>query len=107
MAVLFNIVIPILAVISLLATLYFFGKAVAARTGASQKPYNVGRTEARITSQVNLIRGIFALIVTLILLGVVGLGTTDMIPIAPPPTATFEPPTAVPVLPLKFLQRRG
>lgn len=88
--IIFTIVIPILAGICLLLTIYFAWKAFSSRRGASNKSYDVGRVEAKIASQVYVIRSIFMLILTLILLGVMGIGTQTSLN-EPPPTIAPEP----------------
>lgn len=88
--IIFTIVIPILAGICVLLTIYFAWKAFASRRGAPQKSYDVGRVEAKIASQVYVIRSIFMLVLSLILLGVMGIGSQTSLN-TPPPTNTPEP----------------
>lgn len=88
--IIFTIVIPILAGICVLLTIYFAWKAFASRRGASQKSYDVGRVEAKIASQVYVIRSIFMLVLSLILLGVMGIGSQTSLN-TPPSTATPLP----------------
>jgi len=86
-AVVFNIILPILAGISILAMFYFIWRAFASRYKAARQPYNVGRQEALHTAKVNLIRAVFALIVALIFFGVIGV-SPRLTEILPEPTTT-------------------
>lgn len=87
MAVIFNVVLPILAGVSILAMFYFIWRAFNARYKAARQPYNVGRQEARQSAQVNLVRAVFALILALIFLGVTGV-SSQLVEIMPEPAAT-------------------
>ncbi|MDX1414590.1 MAG: SH3 domain-containing protein [Candidatus Promineifilaceae bacterium] len=105
MAVVFNIILPVLAGIAILAMFYFIGRAFAARSKASHQAYNVGKQEALKSSRVNLVRAVFALIIGLIILGAVGirpvvnqsLPSATATPVVETPELTVEatlPPTA-------------
>ena len=86
-----NIVLLSLAVLLLLAALYFASKALGARSNVHRQAYNVGQVEAKRISQVYWIRAAFSLIIGLIFLGIFavrplfsGAGAT-----APEPTQTI------------------
>lgn len=94
-----NIVLPLLAGICIVAALFFIWQAFAARAQFARETYGVGQQEARQTMQVNMIRGIFALVVGLILLGVSGLSTQageDVI-LGTTNTPSLSPTSALPV----------
>lgn len=97
MAVIFNVVLPILAGVSILAMFYFIWRAFSGRYKAARQPYNVGRQEARHTAQINLVRAVFALILALIFLGVIGV-SSQLVESLPAATATpvqrTRPPTS-------------
>lgn len=87
-----NVIIPLLAGISLLLALFFVLRAWQQRSGVSRAAYSVGRQEARQAMQVDVVRGIAAFLVGLILLGVFGLSPRP-VESALPPTGTL-PATA-------------
>ena len=97
MAVIFNVVLPILAGVSILAMFYFIWRAFSGRYKAARQPYNVGRQEARQLAQVNLVRAVFALIMALIFLGVIGVSSqlAESLPAATAtPVQRTRPPTS-------------
>ncbi|HEX6386828.1 MAG TPA: SH3 domain-containing protein [Anaerolineae bacterium] len=83
-----NIVIPLLAGISIVLALFFTLRALQQRSELARAAYSVGRQEARQAMQVDVVRGIAAFLVGLILLGVFGL--------SPRPVESALPPTDVP-----------
>jgi hypothetical protein len=95
--VLFTVVLPILAAVCVLATLYFLLRALGARGKVQSRPYAVGRQEARHNFQVNTFRAIAAAALALIFLAIFAVGTQTEIAAPPPtPTPTTEPATALP-----------
>lgn len=110
MGIVFNFVLPILVVVFILAVIYFLYRALRSRSKAGRRPYNVGRQEERQTSQVNIIRAFFALILAFILLGVIGIGPRliDQAPVQQPdpmPTELLDTPapTVVPTSTVSIL----
>ena len=97
MTAVLNIVIPILAGICILATLVFFIQALVARTRTTKEAYGVGQQEARHAMQLNLIRAVALIILSLILLGIFGLSPRpdeEILPILTnTPSATTMPTT--------------
>ena len=112
-----NVVVPLLAGISIVVALFFILRALQQRSELARAAYSVGRQEARQAMQVDAVRGIFAFLVGLILLGVFGLSprpvesalpSTGLPPVTEPagavdasstPTATVEVvPTNTPTL---------
>ena len=65
-----NIVLLSLAGLFLLSALYFLAKALGARSTIHRQAYNVGQVEAKRASQVNWIRAVFSLVISLIFIGV-------------------------------------
>ena len=110
MAVIFNIVLPIVAGIFILVMFIFIWRAFTARSSASHQAYNVGRQEALKSSRVYLVRALFALFLALILVGAIGI-SPNLSSIFPVPTATpivetplptsmaTVPPTLTPISP--------
>lgn len=98
MTIIFTVVVPVLALLSIVAMVYFAYKAVRERSRSSRKAYNVGRQESHKASRVNLIRsGVFlALALILLLVFLVGLATPfNQVPQVTPTVApTTVPPTA-------------
>ncbi len=90
MAVIFNIILPILAGLCVLAMFIFIWRAFTARYKSSRQAYNVGRQEAHKSAKVNVIRAVFALLLALIFLAVIGV-SPQLLQIAPLPTATPLP----------------
>jgi len=82
-----NIVIPLLAGISIVLALFFILRALQQRSELARAAYSVGRQEARQAMQVDVVRGIAAFLVGLILLGVFGL--------SPRPVESALPPTDI------------
>ncbi len=68
-----NIAIPLLALGSLIAVIYFFGRAFSSRVKASKEKYSVGEFERYRDMKLDIMRGVAAAIVGLILLGVYGI----------------------------------
>lgn len=99
MAVLFNIALPILAVLSIVAGFYFLLRAVTARSKASQQAYDVGRVETRQKAQVNLVRAFVAFVFAVVLLAVIFTGPRVMATMpqpTPTPLPTAVSPTTAP-----------
>jgi hypothetical protein len=94
-AVIFNIVLPILAGLSILAMFFFLWRAFNARYKSTHQAYNVGRQEAHKSAKVNAIRAVFALLLALIFLAVIGV-SPQVEQLAPAPTATPIPATKAP-----------
>ena len=88
MAVIFNIILPILAGLSILAMFIFIWRAFNARYKSSRQAYGVGRQEAHKAAKVNVIRAAFSLLLALIFLAVIGVSPRIAAQIAPTPTAT-------------------
>lgn len=95
MAVIFKIVLPILAGLCILAMFYFLWRAFNARYKSTHQAYNVGRQEAHKSAKVNAIRAIFFLLLALIFLAVIGV-SPQLEQLAPAPTATPLPATKAP-----------
>lgn len=112
MTTVFNIVIPVLAGITLLLALFFGVRAYRKRSAmASPFTYGVGRQEARQGMQVDIARSLLLFVAALILVGVFGLRPLSpaiedeaLLPAASPsPTATATAavtPTATPEEPV-------
>jgi hypothetical protein len=93
-AAIYNIVLPILAGLSILAVFFFLYRAITGRSKAAHQAYDVGRVASRQKAQVNLIRALFSLLLALFFLGLVAIGPRMA---AVFPAATWTPtPTAVP-----------
>ena len=73
MAVVLDLLVSILAGVSILFTCYFAWKAFAAYSKTSHETYSVGQQRARVSMQVNIVWSLVLLLVSLILLGVSGL----------------------------------
>lgn len=102
MTVVFNIILPILAGLSILGVFFFILRAFAARSKADHQPYNVGRLVVRQSAQVNLFRALIALLFALFFLALIALGPRLVAAFpspTPTPTPTAIPPTAVPTEP--------
>ena len=84
MTVVTNVILPILAGIAILATFYFGIRAFIDKSRVSREAYGVGQQQARLSMQVNLVRTVGSLLLSLVLLGVTGLGFQL-------PAATIEP----------------
>lgn len=97
MAVVFNLVLPILAGIAILVMFYFILRAFGARSKASHQAYNVGKQEAIKSSRVNLVRAAIALIFALIILGAIGIRSSFPLR-SPAVTATSAAPTPRPTI---------
>jgi hypothetical protein len=99
----FNIGVPILAGVTLLIAILFFLKALTKRVRQTGPlVYGVGRLELRQSTQVDLIRGVALLILTLILVGVYGLRPlpAELEPgaVLPTPAMTSAAGTPAPVM---------
>ena len=68
MAFVFNVVLPVLAGISLIALFIFLLRALSARSKVSHQAYGVGQVETRQKAQANLLGALIALFLTLIFL---------------------------------------
>ncbi len=84
---------------SILAALFFVGRGLRARSHSSKEIYGVGQVEAARSMKIDMVRGIAAIILGLILLGVYGLNSRPAeatVEPSPEPTAVLEVSTAVP-----------
>ncbi len=93
MTVVFDIVLPILAGISIVAVVLFLLRAVSARSRVENQAYEVGRVETRQRAQVNLLRAFVALIFAVFFLALIALGP-QLKAFVPAPTVT-PPPTVM------------
>ena len=87
-----NIAIPFLAFISLIAVVFFFGRAFTLKMQASKQKYGVGQFEKNREMKLDVMRGVGAAILGLIFLAVFGLmphssDTADVVE-TPVPTMT-------------------
>ena len=99
MAVLFNIVLPILAGISIIAVFFFLVRAISARSKASRQAYGVGQVEARQKAQANFLGALISLFFALIFLALIFVGpriAASFPEATPTPQPTAVPPTAAP-----------
>jgi Bacterial SH3 domain len=96
-AVVFNVVLSILAGICFIGLFFFLIRALSARSKVGTQAYEVGRVETRQKAQANLVRAFVALVIGLLLLGVMLAGNQlrTLIP-QPTPTPTAVIPTAAP-----------
>jgi hypothetical protein len=94
-AVVLNIVLPILAGLCILLMLYFLLRAFRSRYKSSVQPYNVGQQEAHRAAKVDAIRAIFFLLLALIFVAVVGI-RPRLQQLAPAPTPTLQPEETIP-----------
>ena len=88
-----NIAIPLLALISLIAVVFFFGRAFTLKMQASKQKYGVGQFEKNREMKLDVMRGVGAAILGLIFLAVFGLmphsaDTVDETVETPVPTMT-------------------
>jgi hypothetical protein len=111
-AVIFNVVLPILAGICIIGVFYFVLRALTARSKVDRQAYGVGRVETRQQVQVNLLRALIAFVLALGFLAMAFIGprvaaTIPMATPTPPPTPV-EPtaaatltatPTVLPTVP--------
>lgn len=95
MAVILNIVLSILAGLSILAMFYFIWRAFSSRYKSARQPYDVGRQEAHQAAKVNAIRAIFFLFLALIFLAVISI-SPRIDQLLPAPTVTPPPKTISP-----------
>lgn len=100
MAVVLNIVLPVLAGIFILAMLYFLVRALSSRRRSSRQPYGVGQLREHRSSKVNLIRAVFFLLLSLIFLAVIGI-RPSLNRLMPAPTRTPVPDTQETVPPTR------
>lgn len=89
MLIVTNVILPILTALAIMATLYFGIHAFWVKSRGSKAAYGFAQQEARINTQIDLIRAFFFLIVSLILLGVTGLN------FEPTTAAVIDVPTAI------------
>lgn len=68
-----NIVIPFLAFVSLIAVVFFFGRAFTLKMQASKQKYGVGQFEKTREMKLDVMRGVGAAILGLIFLAVFGI----------------------------------
>ena len=73
MAIVLDLLVSILAGVSILFTFYFAWKAFSAYSKTSRETYNVGQQQAYKAMQVNIVWSLLLLVISLILLGVWGL----------------------------------
>lgn len=97
MTAVLNIVVLLLAGVSILFALFFVRQTLQSRRRSLHETYGVGRQEARQSMQINLVRGVVAFIVGLILLGVFGLSPRPVGPAETLPVATEPTPATIPV----------
>ena len=90
MAVIFNIILSVLAGLCILAMFFFIWRAFSARYKSSRQAYDVGRQEAHKSAKVNVIRAVFALLLALIFLAVIGV-SSQVAKLAPVPATTPIP----------------
>ncbi len=96
----FDIVLPILAVASLLLALYFFAVAVAARRGMSANNYDVEKQKKRQNSLVAFARSGFFLLLALIFFSVFGINALPeevARPAVPTTVGTIVPEATEPI----------
>lgn len=88
-----HIILLVIAVVLIIAAIIFILQARQRRTRFSRAAYNVGRQEARLAMQLNLMRALVALAVGLVLFGVYLLlpspSEAELFP--PPPTVEPSP----------------
>jgi len=91
--VVFNIILPVLAGVSLIAALFFVTRAFSERSRSSREAYGVGQVEASRAMRIDWVRALAAGLVGLILLAVF------LMTLPPPPLEpaadTLASPTAV------------
>ncbi len=93
-----NIVIPVFALSSLIAVVYFFGRAFSSRMKASKERYSVGEFERYREMKLDIMRGVAAAIIGLIFLGVYGIipqSTETAVDLDTEPTVVPTATTAV------------
>jgi hypothetical protein len=84
-AFIFNVILPVLAAVTIVTALFFIGRAFLQRAHRARQPYGVGQQEIRRAMQVDFIRGFAAAIVGLLLLLVSGLGEVAESAVSQPP----------------------
>ncbi len=94
-----NIAIPLFALSSLIAVVYFFGRAFSSRMKATKEKYSVGEFERYRDMKLDIMRGVAAAIVGLILLSAYGVMPRSTEIDEPELTATAVPTATTPVLP--------
>jgi hypothetical protein len=85
--------------VTVLAALFFVGRGLRSRSLSTKEIYGVGQVEAARSMKIDMARGIAAIILGLILLGVYGLSSRPaeaIIEATPEPTAVPEVSTDVP-----------
>lgn len=86
--------------VSVLAALFYIGRGLRSRSLSSKETYGVGQVEAARSMKIDMVRGIAAIFLGLILLGVYGLNSrpaeATIEPTPPEPTAVLEVSTDVP-----------
>lgn len=95
MAVIFNVVLPVLAGICIIGVIFFLVRAFSARARVERQAYGVGRVETRQKAQVNIIRAFVALALALLFLGIMAIGPR-LAASLPAATATPSPTAAAP-----------
>lgn len=65
-----NVVLLLLAGVSILAAIYFVMKALGAKSSIGRQAYSVGQVEAKRVSQIHWVRAAFLFLVGLIFLGI-------------------------------------
>lgn len=119
MQVVFGVILPLLGAISLLAAVYFFFRAISARSRSGKESYGFGQLEARQSMQLDFGRAVIALFVGLIFLAVFAispslgegmpepafsptLSPTETLPAATPELETAVPGPTATVTPVPF-----
>lgn len=105
MTVVLNIALLSLAVLSVLAALYFVMKGMGARSSINRQAYSVGQVEARRSSLVHWVRAAFFLLVGLIFLGIFAVrpllsGRVATAEPTPPPTLPAQATPTAPSAPV-------
>lgn len=84
MTAVLNIVFAAIAGVAILAALYYGGRAVIRRGRSTESAYNVGRQQARRQVQIDLIRALASIMLSLIFLGAFGLTPRPVEPLFSP-----------------------
>jgi len=92
-----NIAIPLLALISLVAVVFFFGRAFTLKMQASKQKYGVGQFEKTREMKLDVMRGVGAAILGLIFLAVFGVmpRPSDTVDVVETPVPTMTATIAV------------
>lgn len=113
MALMFTVMLPVLAAIILITAVFFIGRAFIRRSQRDRQPYGVGQQEIRRAMHVDFVRGLVAAVVGLVVLLAMGFGNwvlpmlpspvpTEVVDVAPDPNGSGgdveSPPTVTPTL---------